>query len=93
MVALNRLVNKNLETIIHCSSSLILSLGSQYYFLTSTTTSSMEVLKVFNNGLTGGKILLNNCLQEAMENGEHLQIICFLCFKGGISIVRLRALQ
>ena len=53
----------------------------------------MEVLQVVNNGLTGGKILINNCLQAAMDNGEHLQIICFLCFKGGVSIVRLRALQ
>ena len=78
---------------IHCSSSLISSLSSQYSFLTSIRIGSMEVIQVFNNGLTGGKIFLSNCLRAAMDNGKRLQIICFLRFKGGVSITRLQALQ
>ena len=54
--------SKTLDTTIHCSFSLIPSLGSQYSFLTSTKVGTMEVLQVFNNGLTGGKIFLSSCL-------------------------------
>ena len=35
-------------------------------------------MEVFNNGLTGGKIFLSNCLRAAVDNGKRLQIICFL---------------
>ena len=34
----------------------------QYSFLTSTTVGTMEVIRVFNNGFTGGKIFLSSCL-------------------------------
>ena len=49
--------SKNLDTKIHCSFSLFSSLGSQYSFLTSTMVGTMEVLQLFNNGLTGGQNL------------------------------------
>ena len=54
--------SKNMDTTIHCSFSLISSLGSQYSFLTSTTVGTMEVVQIFNNRLTGGKIFLCSCL-------------------------------
>ena len=74
-------VSKNLDTMTHCSFSLISSLGSQYSFLTSTTVGTMEVLQVFNNGLTGGKIFLSSCLWAATDNGKTLTNYVFSSFQ------------
>ena len=59
MAASNRLVSKNLELdndlllfFINFESKLTV------FIFKSTTISSMEVLQVSNNGLTGGKILV-----------------------------------
>ena len=64
--------SKNLDTMIHCSFSLISSLGSHYSFWTSTTVGTMEVLQIFNNGLTGGKIFFSSYmyLWAATDNGK-----------------------
>ena len=72
---------KNLDTTIHCSFSLISSLGSQYSFLTSTIVGIMEVLKVFNNGLTGGKIFSVAAYEQPRTTAECLQIFVFFVSK------------